>query len=435
MKETTRILLSRIILFLVLAMPVSSAVCAGTLTLDEAIRMALEFHPALKSGRAAVEAAARSRRAVAAKRWLRADFAAQAERHSDPVAVLPIKGWGQFPDFSRDIYSWEVVFSLPVYEGGRISKEVRLKELDGALEESMLRQSADDLVANVKQLFFQILYLRQLRDTQQKIVEVLHRQRDDVELKSRLGRVAKLDLLYMERALEEQQAILEATAENLALARRTLGLLIGVEPLEWELSGDLCKQGREPDTDDIEGYLSSRPDVKAAELKVKQAATALDRAKRAYLPSVSLFSSYGRRAGAGLHGDEEVWTTGLRMDLNLFDSGGKRSRVQQGEAALAAAKEELRAVQLGGRQEILSALSRIRSAKAQVERYKAAERYAREAYEVESIRYETGAGSVNDLLSAQEAWLRSSTALVKAYYDLKSALVAFELATGRIWGG
>ena len=426
------------ILILLLLLPAAASGAGAphpeTLTLEQAVERALSYHPSLRSRKDAIEAAAQGRKSAEARRWLRADLTAQAERHSDPVAVLPIKGWGQFPEFSRDIYLWELRLSLPLYEGGRIAKEVKLKELETKVQESLLRQSTEDLIANVKQVFYQILYLQELLGAQEQIVGLLRRQKEEAELKYRLGRTARLDLLYMERALKEEEALKTATAENLALARRILAMLIGLEGDDFRLQGRLALQEELEMEEECRDCIDMRPDVAAAELKVHQAHTSLERAIREYLPSISLFSSYGRRAGSGLHYDEEVWTSGLRLDLNLFESGATRSRIRQARAQLSAAKEELRAVKLKARQEIASAASRIKAARAKLQQYMAAQQYAEEAYRVESVKYRTGAGAVTDLLSAQEAWLRARSALLRAYFDLRSAQVAYELAAGRIAG-
>ncbi len=406
---------------------------AKTLTLDTAIKKALSTHPELRSRQEEIKAASYARKATAANRWLRADLVAQAERHSDPVAVLPIKGWGQFPAFSRDIYFWEVELSLPLYEGGRVAREVKIKELETLVQKSLLHQSTEDLIANVKQVYYQILYLKTLAQAQEEQLSLLKRQHQEAAFKYRLGKIAKLDLLYFERALREEEAALLATKENLRLAKHLLALLMGEERPDFEVTGDLQAAPSDlPAEEEGETYLAARPDVKAAALRVKQAEASLERAKRAYWPTVALFSSYGRRAGAGLHHDEEVWTAGLRFELNLFDSGGKRNRLRENQAQVLAAEEHLKAVRLKAREEILTALTQIQTARAQLEKYQATEAYAREVFERERVRYQTGAGAVTDLLSAQEAWLRAKTALVKAYYNLKTARVAFELATGQM---
>ena len=410
---------------------------AQALDLETAIKKALATHPALKARYQNLTATRYTRKATAANRWLKANLVVQAERHSDPVAVTAIKGPGAFPAFSRDIYFWELELALPLYEGGRIAQAVKLKEYETKVERSLWRQSAEDLIANVKQVYYQILYLKALSQAQEELLQVLRKQYQEARLKYQAGKVARLDLLYFEKTLKEEEALWASTKTNLRLAQEVLALLIGEKPRSFEVEGTLLRKKDLPQASvgPVEEYLKERADVKAAALKVSQAEAALAEAKRAYAPEVDLFSSYGRRAGAGLHDDEEVWVAGLQFRWNLFDSGGRRNRVRERQAQVLSAQENLRAVRLQARQEILSALTKVQTAQMQIQKYKAAEDYAQQAFLRESVRYQTGAGSVTDLLAAQEGWLRAKTALIKAYYDLQTASVAFELATGEIAKG
>ncbi len=410
---------------------------AHTLTLEEAIQKALHTHPALKARTQAIKAAEQARKATAANRWLKANFVAQAERHSDPVAVTAIKGPGAFPAFSRDIYFWEIDLSLPLYEGGRVAREVRLKEFETKLEESLWRQSAEDLIANVEQLYYQILYLKALKKTQKELLDLLKRQYQEAQLKYQVGKIARLDLLYFKRSLREEEASLLSTTANLKLAKHLLALLMGQKKALFEVEEELSteKAHLSFDPEEIETYLDLRPDVKAAAFKVKQAQAALSRAKRTYAPEIAAFSSYGRRAGAGLHHDEEVWVAGLRFQWSLFDSGLRRHQVKERLAQVLSAQENLQAIRLKAREEILSAWTQWQTARRQIEKYQAAADYAKAAFERETVRYQSGAGSITDLLLAQSAWLKARASLLKAYYDLLSAKVSFDLATGQIAKG
>ncbi|WP_197460503.1 TolC family protein [Thermodesulfatator autotrophicus] len=411
----------------------SVAQAQSKLTLEKAISLALKNHPSIKAQKDVLTASRFAKDATKANRWFKANLIVQAERHNDPVTITSIKGPGQFPPFSRDIYFWQVEATFPLYEGGRVAQEVKIKDLEINIRQSLLRQSTEDLIANVKQLFFQVLYLKSLVKAQRELYHLLKEQYHDASLKYQVGRIARLDLLYFKRALEEEKALLLASESNLHLAKKLLALVIGLEDNSFEVSGHL-----EPlknvniKSFSAEKFLEERPDVKAARLKVKQAEAAISRAKREYLPTISAFSSYGRRAGAGLNNDEEVWVAGVRLNWSIFDSGVKRNLLKEKQALWLAAKEELQNLRLSASQEIISAVSQINLAKSQVNRLKAAEEFAREAYKREALRYQAGAGSINDLLQAQEAWLRTKSNLLKAYYDLNTAVVSFELATGQI---
>ncbi len=181
-------------LFIILSiLPVQAEI----LTLREVVEKAISFHPNLLSQKETLKATAYAKKALASQRWFQINFVAEFERHSDPVVVVPIKGPGRFPKFSRDIYFWETTLSFPLYEGGRVAKKVKFKELGLETQKSLLRQSAEDLIANVKQLYYQILFLKNLKRAQEEILSALKKQREEAALKFRLKKVAKLDFLYL----------------------------------------------------------------------------------------------------------------------------------------------------------------------------------------------------------------------------------------------
>ncbi|WP_456432322.1 TolC family protein [Thermosulfuriphilus sp.] len=418
-------------LFLIITSPTGSL----ALSLEEAIQMALSNHPELRSQRELIQAQTYARKAEGSKRWLRADLVTQAERHSDPVAVVPIKGLGQFPEFSRDIYLWEATVRLPLYEGGRVAQKVRLKELAQKDAWSQLKQSAEDLVANVKQTYYQIVFLQELYTTQEEILKALKEIEKEARLKLRLGKIAKIDLLYLNQEVRAEEAALMSTGKNLRLAQMILALLIGAPSQDLIPNGTLSGENLQPLVVEVEEALERRADVALARIRIEEAKVALSLAKRAYLPQISLFSSYGRRFGAGFNYQEEVWTAGVRLELNLFDSGGRKNLVREKLAQLKAAEEGLRAVRLKARQEILAAQTEIENALLKIKKYRASAAYAQEAFRIEGLKYQTGAGSVIDLLFAQRSWLEAKTALLSARYELLSARIALELASGQIGQG
>lgn len=423
------------LLFLVLFFLCTSSF-ARVLSLDEAIRKALSFHPEVKARRLDFKATVFSKKATAARRWLRMDLDAGYERKSDPVVVVPIKGPGRFPAFSRDIYSWELRLSFPIYEGGVIAKEVKAKGFEASFKESLARQSAEDLIANVKQVYSEILYLKELKKIQRNLINALERLKKEARLKYRIGKIAYLDLLYFERTLEEEKAELEVTEKQLLLTKRVLALLMGEENTSFNVAGSVWKV-KVPVfvSEDVKKLVEMRSDVEALSFKVKGARAEFERAKRLYYPVLSLFSSYGRRAGSGLNNDEEVWTAGLRLEVTLFDSGLRRNQVREKRSTFLSAQMELEALRISAERQISEARTQIDTAKALIKRFEAAAKYAEEAYKRECVRYRTGAGSVVDLLSAHTAWLRTKAALVKAYYELRSAVISFELAAGIIGKG
>ena len=412
------------------------ALAAGeTLTLQAAIEKALKQNPGIAARLYEVEAAGHAKKAAKGALLPQFDFVAEASRRSDPVAVVPIKGPGEFPAFSRDIYAAQVEARLPLYQGGRLRRLVRLSEIEIALRQSLKQQTALDLIANVKEAYLLGLYLEGVIKAREKTLEALKREEAEAETRFKLGRLAQLDLLRIKAQVKAEEAALTTSRESLRRVKEALSVLMGEEPRsDFSLSGRLEPVSL-PEKADFSEALSCRPDVVAAKRAVAKARETVSLERSGHFPQIDLYSYYGRRAGSGFHDSEEVWEAGLRFRLNLFSGGSISARVAEARARALAEEERLRQVVLAAQKEITEALSRFSEAKAQEASLAEAKAAAKEAFRVESLRYRTGAGTVTDMLLAQAAWLQAEAAYLEALYRLAQARIAYERATAEIARG
>ena len=405
---------------------------SSSITLQQAISVALKNSPVIKAKRWAVESKREGVRAAWGAHLPQVDLESSYTRLSDPLAVVPIKGFGRRPPFfSKNIYQWKTVGYLPIYQGGRISRMVEISRLEEAIATEQLRLTEEELVADVTNLFNRIVQLRYLLKAQRDALEALQKVRDDTRNLLKVGRVAPIDLMRIDTQVSAQKQDLIATEELLKRTKETLAYLLGWRPeRRFEAVGELRQVEFSPKI--TPSLVALRPDVRAAEKRVKEAERRVEYEFGAHLPSLYLSTSYGDKAGAGFHGKEEVWQAGAYMKLNLFSGGTISAKVRQAKAELLQAQSELHNTRLKARQEILHAVSAIAEARARVEAAKLALKSAKEAFRIERLRYSSGSGTVTDMLLAQAQWLDSRARYYQALYDHHAAVVAYRLATASI---
>ena len=85
-----------------------------------------------------------------------------------------------------------------------------------------------------------------------------------------------------------------------------------------------------------------RLDLQQSRLQVKAAEAALNGAKAGWLPSVTGVASNSWHDGHWPGNDNSSWSTGFRVDMNVFDSGITKSNVAKAKANLMVAKESYR---------------------------------------------------------------------------------------------
>jgi len=430
------------IFFLLLILLPTGVRAAGShpLSLHEAIAIALRDSPFLHASNAKVRGAVEGEKASKGTLLPRLDAYTGYQRTSDPMVVVPIKGFNAAPPaFSRDHYQAGLRFTLPLYEGGRRWTRITASKLIKSITSHELSGSKQEIIANVTNTFKQILSLKELEQAQQKVLKALQKVHEDTGKKLELGRAAPVDLLKMDTQVATEKQDLIHTRQATIRSRQALAALLGINParlptIEGKLSS-IAPQLPVVSETSLEDLSSKRPDIQKALQEVKLAATEVKLQKGYHLPDIGLTSDYGQRAGSGLNDHEEVWTAGIEVNFNVFNGGTTSAHIRQALASLAAAQENLRQHKLTAMTEIQQARSRIREADSKISMATKAIRSAKESYRIEKLKYQTGAGTITDSLLAQAAWFQAEALKAEAVYDLEKAIVDYRLATGTIEEG
>jgi TolC family type I secretion outer membrane protein len=425
-------------LLLFLSLAHAGAPAAGGLTLQGAIDFALENSPVLSAARMDLNATDFQVRASRGRLLPQVTGYAGYDRKSDPVVVVPIKAFGgKPPTFSRDQYRAGLSLLIPIYEGGRLWSRLDMARFAKEVAAHNLSFTRQDLIANVTNVFNQVLYLDELVESRQKTLKALKKARADAAEKLKVGRIAPVDLMRMDTQVAQQEQDLITSREDRRRALHALTLLMGWNKSQSpEITGRL-KAGdipvfSTPPEELVKKAWEGRPDIQAMDAAVKKAEAELKLARGGHLPSLDLVGDYSRHAGGGLHADEEVWTGGLAVSMNIFSGGTVSAQVGEAASRLSAQRHRLMNEKLEVRRQVLDALSRLREARHRLVVAETAKRTAEETYRIEQLRYDTGAGTITDSLLAQAAWQQALANEIGARYAFEKAIVDFRFAMGEI---
>ncbi len=429
------------LLITILILTASPCPAAETLlTLKEAIKTGLKQSPLLASSRFNLQASSLGTKAARGQLFPQLDSYAGYTRLSDPTVIVPIKEFGgPAPAFSRDHYSLGMTMKIPLFEGGRNWTRLSSEKISEAISAETLHLTSQELIADITNIFNRILYLEKLVLSRKNTLYALEKARNDAKERLAVGRVAPVELMRIETQVAEQEQALVTAREECVRARQLLARFIGREPA-WqpEISGTLSlpDPGFLPAADARgEADISRRPDIRKALQEVKLADIEVKYLNGYNLPSVNLVGDYGRRAGSGVNNDEEVWSGGVRMSLNLFSGGTITARVQQARAKALAAGEHLRQTRLQAMTQVKNAISRLRETGKRYQVAETALSTAKETWRIEDLKYRTGAGTITDSLLAQSSWSQAEAATLAALYDYHNAKVEYLLACGTIDSG
>jgi outer membrane protein TolC len=396
---------------------------AETLTLADAVAEALAHAPALEVA-AQHEQAARSKATAARRsRWGEIDAVAGYSRYQDDQIVRPISrqllagGFAGLP-FDRDQWRYGLTLQVPLYMGGRISASVAAASLEADQAKALLDGSRWQTRFNVTSLYAAAQTLDAVTQAIDGNLAALDETRRKVELAVRIGKRPELDLLKLADEIADAQARRADTAADGARVRALLLALLGRDPAA-PLRLEPLSQRRaalETGRDELRTLALAASPVERARLAAEQAGQAVRIAHSAFLPSVAGRASYLRNDAPSVS-PLDTWEISVGVSYPVFTGrarGAELAAARHGEQAAASA---LAKVRLDQEAQLAEALARWDAAGAALDASAARVAASREAARIEQIRYDTGAGAIDDLLRARARELAAEAALAQARGD------------------
>jgi outer membrane protein len=408
--------------------------------LDEAIARALRDNPGL--GAAAQQARAADRAAAASFRQHFGDLEAVAwTSHYDEAQLLrPISqellagGLASLP-FAQNQLHYGLTFELPLFLGGKLLGASHVARLKADEAGALLEGTRWQVRANVITTYAATQALTAATHAYRDEVSALEETYARVELMVREGKRPEVDLLEVTDALEEARAQL---ADAVAQRTRVHAFLLAL--LDWPADQTLAldslpsrSPALPPDSVDWDALVQRSSPVVTAQLRLRQATGGKHVALGDFLPKLSLTGNVLENAGSGVAGPQQTWELTLQASVPVFTGGRHVAAYQSAVATERAAELALRQTLLQQQAEVRGALARLRAAQDALDAAGKRVAAAEEAARIQGLRYENGAGTIEDLLrahtraSAAVAFLAESQGNVLGAAAQLNALVEQEI--------
>jgi len=366
------------------AAPAPESAVTHPLTLETAVRLALENHPDLRAASARVEAAAG--RAQQARPWPNPELELRAE----DWPASPGRGFAD----AKQLLGLTQTLPFP----GKKSLDRQIGGAGVKFSEAELALRRAEIERDVKAAFWRVLVAERLVEVSGQLVAVAESAAATARQRVEAGAAAYPEQLRAEVQAEQARTELAERQRELAGARQLLGTLLGRPDLQAvPLAGTL------PDAPDAalptigeESWLAGHPSVAAARANLERAKLEERRARLAAYPDVKLGMAGGRLGTT----DETLVEVSVSVPLPLLDRGQGRQR--EARANVRAAEAELRSVRAQLQRELANAQTRLRTAAEQTARYR--ERIlpkAEEALRLVQTGFQTGKFAFVDLLDTQ----------------------------------
>lgn len=333
---------------------------------------------------------------------------------------------------------FELGLQLPAFE---LDLWGRLRSADEAARQRLLaseeaaRAVQLALIADVAEAYLLQLEIAERLRLTEATLATRTETRDIVARRRDVGLANTLDVLQAEGALALARAELANLRRQQATAEHALGLLIGTDPGPLPAASTLSALDLVADIQPglPAEVLLQRPDIRAAEARLRAAQADVESARAALFPSITLTSALGlaSRALSDLFDAASgTWLFQPALRYPLFDAGRSRIGVEIAEARqLAAVAEYERSIQIAFREvaDRLAARQRIRE---QLAAQQEQARIQSERLRLAEARYRAGLTNFLEVLDAQRDRYTAEQGVVQLARALQSNAVRLYQALG-----
>lgn len=210
--------------------------------------------------------------------------------------------------------------SVTLWNGGINQKNIKEQKLLNEITKLQTEQSELSIQEQIAQLYVQIMYTKEALKVSEELLKTAQLQYDRGIEMQKQGQMAKADVVQLEAQLSSAKYDIANNQAQLENFKRQLKAV-----LELDINSDFDIKGDIP-TDEkvlavipskLEAYnqaLTSRPEIKGAELGIESANMQLDIARRAHYPTVRASASLGSNHSSG---SQNNWGTQMKSNLNM----------------------------------------------------------------------------------------------------------------------
>ncbi|MFA5520567.1 MAG: efflux transporter outer membrane subunit [Castellaniella sp.] len=245
---------------------------------------------------------------------------------------------------------------------GRVRRTVQAGEAGVRASQADVQAMRLSLQSSLAQSYFRVRALDAEADMMRRTVSAYERSLALNRNRLTAGVGERADVSMAVTQLENARAQLEALARQRRELEHALAALQGRVPSQFTLApveGLLARVPAVPVGLPAQ-LLQQRPDVVAAEERVRQAYAEIGVAQAAWFPDLSLSAQGGFRSGEWarwLSAPAQFWTLGPSLALSLLDGGARRARVDEAWARSDAQAAQYRQTVIDAVREVEDALA------------------------------------------------------------------------------
>ncbi|AYA67797.1 efflux transporter outer membrane subunit [Acinetobacter sp. WCHA55] len=317
---------------------------------------------------------------------------------------------------------------------GKLASQTEAKRWEALATEQDLQATAQSLIGTTAKLYWQLAYYNESRTTAEQSLATSQKLYDLVKVQYQAGAVSGLDLTQAEQSVQSQKASLSQIQQSLVETRTAIAVLLHM-PVQ-QLSVDEPQRLPRLALPSIAAglpadILSRRPDLKAAELRLRESLATKDATTASYYPSISLTGNLGSTSTSLTQLlKTPALTLGASLSLPFLQYNDMKRDLAISQLDYEKAIVQYRQTLYQAFADVENALSARTELSQQVQLQQRNLELAEKVERLTQVRYRYGAVALKTLLDQQETTRTARLTLVNTKQSQYNAYVTLMQALG-----
>ncbi|MEI2513637.1 efflux transporter outer membrane subunit [Acinetobacter soli] len=317
---------------------------------------------------------------------------------------------------------------------GKLARQTEAAKWEALATAQDLQATAQTLIGTTTKLYWQLAYLNESLSTAQQSLATSEKLYSLVNTQYQAGAVSGLDLTQAEQSVQSQKANLSQIQQSLVETRTALAVLLHI-PVQ-QLNIQEPQRLPQVNLPQIQAglpasILSRRPDLRAAELRLRETLATKDATTASYYPSISLTGSLGSNSTSLTELIKNpVLALGANLSLPFLQYNDMKKNIAISQLDYEKAIIQYRQTLYQAFADVENALSARTELNQQVQFQQRNLELAEKAERLTDVRYRNGAIALKNVLDQQQTTRTARLSLVNTKQSQYNAYVTLMQALG-----
>jgi outer membrane protein TolC len=435
-----------LVMILLGALSFSAAEAQMTLSLDQAIEIALSDNPTIVVAGLEVERYDYVKKQTVSALYPKLDVSGQysyALRKQEMAQGLAFGG--------KNTLNATASLSLPLFVPS-VYRQMKLNDTQMALAVESARASRIDMIAAVRAAYYNVLLAEQSMEVLNEAIKTTEEVVENTKNLYDAGLAAEYDYITAQVQLSNLKPQVIQAQNGIDLTKRQLKMYLSI-PEETQISvvgslddfRDEVLLGADYDVD-----LANNTTMKTLELQSEMLEHQEKLIQTTRMPTIAAFGqiSYigqepstlgglmgGMAGGAGAASDKKLWwqypiTLGAQISIPIFSGFSKTNQLREVRNQQAQLEIQREYTERGIMLQVQASVNNLLSARETMMANELTVEQAQKAYDISLSRYNAGAGTILELNSSQLTLTQAQLNYSQSIYDYLSAHAEYEKALG-----